>query len=81
MRALVKSKHKLFTRKVGFRSGYLVADPIAKDCAKVDYRGIQQFYSKHKLSPYFDLLASEFTSFPAHAITGAHADVEAGDRC
>lgn len=83
MRALVKSKHKLFTRKVGFRGGYLVADPIAKavqDCAKVDYRGIQKFYTKHKLSPYFDLLASELTSFRAHAITGAHADADVANR-
>ncbi|WP_181393096.1 inovirus-type Gp2 protein [Stenotrophomonas sp. HMWF023] len=79
MRALVKSKHKLFTLKAGPGGARLVADPIAKavqECAKVDYLGIRQFYSKHKLSPYFELLASEYAGFRATSITGAHADVD-----
>lgn len=82
MRALVRSKHKLFTLKVGRCGGYLVADPIARavqECAKVDYRGIQKFYSKHKLSPYFDLLASEYIGFRTYAITGRHAEVGAAN--
>ncbi|WP_414489512.1 inovirus-type Gp2 protein [Stenotrophomonas maltophilia] len=82
MRALVKSKHKLFTLKAGPGRNFLVADPIAQavqQCAKVDYRDIQKFYSKHKLSPYFELLASEYESSRINPIIGPRGDVDAAN--
>lgn len=79
MRALVKSKQVLFSMRTQGSRTFLHVDPIAKavrQCSNIDYAGIQAFYSKHKLSPYFQMLSREFTSLKAAGILGKHAEVD-----
>lgn len=47
---------------------------LIRSCANVQYEDIKLFYSKHKLSPYFELLADEAKSFRAQAVWGCGTD-------
>ncbi|MCW6026828.1 inovirus Gp2 family protein [Stenotrophomonas sp. SRS1] len=78
MRALVKSKGDLFKLKRFGSHSSVEIDPVAvavRRCATVDFFAIKSFFNKQKLSPYFELLAREFESFKATAITFGSADI------
>ncbi|HFF6179433.1 inovirus Gp2 family protein [Stenotrophomonas maltophilia] len=79
MRALVKSQGELVKERKDGRRRSVDIDPVAeavRRCASIDYRAIEKFYCKHKLSPYFRMLADEFRTTRASAITARYIDVE-----
>lgn len=83
MRALVASRQVLFKAKPGRWQSLVEIHPIAKAvqaCANIDYWTIQKFYEKHRLSPYFELLAEEFKSYCADVITGNELDIVAANK-
>jgi len=79
MRELVKSKRTMFKMKHDRWHTFVDVHPIAKAlqaCANIDYWGIQKFYDKHRVSPYFELLAEEFKTHQADVIVGNGIDTE-----
>lgn len=79
MRALLRSKAQLFRRHRVCGKMKTIVHPVAKavrKCANIDFEDIQAFFCKHKLSPYFLLLADEFRTYKADVIIGRDPDVD-----